>query len=202
LAVFTETHLRWFTVCVLLFHVANGAMFSLAVNALVAKMAERIPLTVSAAILVSQVIVAIVSTRLGREADQFGRRPLLLLGFAVLPIRGVVLAMLPGAVPLVCAAALDGISGAVMGIMIPLVSADLTCHTGRLSLAIGSLGLAAGIGATASTTIGAWLASRTGTPFTLLDLSLVGACALGLLWVLPETRPPRLAVGSGHVVQK
>lgn len=159
-ALYTEAHLHWFALCILLFHVANAVMLSLAVNALAARRAGQIGVAVSAAILVSQVVVAILSARFGREAQQRGRRPLLLLGFAVLPIRGLVLAILPGVIPLVCAEALDGIIGAVMGIMVPLVSADLTCRTGFLNMAIGSLGFAAGIGATVSTALGAWLADR------------------------------------------
>lgn len=201
-AMYTEAHLHWFALCILLFQFANAAMLSLAVNALAARGAGRIGLTVSAAILVSQVVVAILSARLGREAEQRGRRPLLLLGFAVLPIRGLLLAMFPGAAALVCGQALDGISGAVMGIMVPLVSADLTRRTGFLSLAIGSLGLAAGIGATGSTAMGAWLADRAGTPIALLALSLVGCCALGLLWTLPETRPLRLADEPDHIARE
>jgi hypothetical protein len=124
-----EAHLHRFALCILLFQFANAAMLSLAVKALAARGAGRIGLTVSAAILVSQAVVAILSARLGREAEQRGRRPLL-LGYAVLPIRGLLLAMLPGAVTQVCAQALDGISGAVIGIMVPLVSADLTRRTG------------------------------------------------------------------------
>jgi hypothetical protein len=53
------------------------------------------PLTLSAAILISQVVVAVLSARLGRDAERRGRRPLLPLGFAALPLRGLLLAMLP-----------------------------------------------------------------------------------------------------------
>jgi MFS family permease len=201
-ALYMEAHLHRFASCVLLFHFANAAMLSLAVNALAARGAGMSGLTVSAAILVSQVVVAIMSASLGHKAEQSGRRPLLLLGFAVLPIRGLLLAMFPGAIVLVCTQALDGISGAVMGIMVPLVSADLTRRTGFLSLAIGSLGLAAGVGATASTAVGAWIAHRAGTPIALLALSLVGFGSLALVWVLPETRPPRPADGPDHVASE
>ena len=58
--------------------------------------------------------------------------------------------------------ALDGISAMVFGLMLPLIAADLTRRTGFLNLAIGSLGLAAGLGAMFSTTAAGWIADRSG----------------------------------------
>ena len=37
---------------------------------------------------------------------------------------------------------LDGVSGTVLGLMVPLIAADLTQKTGHLNLAIGAFGLA------------------------------------------------------------
>jgi MFS family permease len=184
-----ETHLHWFTLCTLLFHVGSAGMLPLAVNALSIRDRRKTELAVSAAILASQVVVAFLSARLGRDAECRGRRPLLLLGFAVLPVRGLLLAMFPGALPLICGQALSGVSGAVMSIMMPLVSADLTRRTGFLSLAIGLLGLAAGVGAAISTFLGGWLADHLGTAMALLILSMIGLGAFVLLClVMPETR--------------
>ena len=187
--IYLHMHLHGFAVCVLLFAVANAAMLVLAVNALAARH-ESNGFTVSGAILVSQLVAAALSPALGRAAERHGRRPILLLGFAALPLRGLLLAVVPGSWPLVAVQALDGVSGAVMGIMIPLIAADLTRRTAFLNLAINSLALASGLGATVSTLAGGWLADRLGVTPALLCLAAIGLLATALVWrILPETRP-------------
>ena len=69
---------------------------------------------------------------------------------------------------------LDGVSATVFGLIMPLIAADLTRRTGYLNLAIGALGLAAGLGATASTTAAGWVADLFGPPAAFLGLALIG----------------------------
>jgi predicted MFS family arabinose efflux permease len=72
----------------------------------------------------------------------------------------------------------------------PLIAADLTQRNGYLNLAMGSFLLAAGLGATASTTAAGWLADEFGASVAFLGLALIGAVALLLVWrLMPETRP-------------
>jgi MFS family permease len=100
--------------------------------------------------------------------------------------------MLPGDVPLVVFQTLDGVSAAVLGLMIPLIAADLTKRTGFLNLAIGALGLASGLGATLSTVAAGWIGDRFGDALVFLVMAAVGAAAVLLLWAaMPETRPAR-----------
>lgn len=184
---FTSLHV--FAVCMVLFSLGNAAMLPLALNGL-AKRSGDVGLVVSAAIVVPQVISALIAPWIGGAAQRFGRRPLLLAGFLVLPLRGLLLATQPDAVPLALMQSLDGVSAAVFGIMIPLVAADLTSQTGYLNLAMNSLGLAANIGATFSTTLGGLVADQLGIPAALVGLSLFGVAATLLVWkALPETRP-------------
>jgi predicted MFS family arabinose efflux permease len=86
--------------------------------------------------------------------------------------------------------ALDGVSGAVFGLMIPLIAADLTRKSGYLNLAISSLNLAIGLGAMFSTTLAGWVADTLGAPAAFLGLTIVGFAAVAVLWALmPETKP-------------
>ena len=81
-------------------------------------------------------------------------------------------------------------SATILGLAMPLIAADLTQRTGYLNLAIGSLGLAGGLGATASTTIAGWIADTLGAPAAFFGLALVGLVALAMVWrLMPETRP-------------
>ena len=85
---------------------------------------------------------------------------------------------------------LDGISAAALGVLMPLVAADITRRSGGFSAALGVLGLAAGGGATLSTWLGGLVADHYGTAAALLCLAGAGAAAAAGLLALPETRPP------------
>jgi MFS family permease len=189
--IYRLTSLHVFAACTILFSLSNAAMLPLALNAL-ARRSGDVGLVVSAAIVVPQIVAALIAPRIGAAAQRFGRRPVLLAGFLVLPLRGLLLATQPGALPLAALQALDGVSAAVFGIMVPLIAADVTRRTGYLNLAISSIGLAANIGATFSTTLGGLVADRFGISAALLGLAAIGFAATFLLWAaLPETRPAR-----------
>src|SRR6185437_8788209 len=93
---------------------------------------------------------------------------------------------------------LSGLTAAVVGIMVPLVIADVTRGTGRYNLAQGAAGTATGIGAALSTVIAGYVAQSFGYAIGFGGLAAVGAAGLGTLyWFLPETRPPDDHAGSG-----
>jgi MFS family permease len=191
--IFREPALHVFAVCAVLFHLANAAMLPLALNEL-AKRTPATGLVVSAAIIVPQMIVAAVSPWAGRMAQTLGRRPVLLAGFAALPVRGLLFALLiwsgPSGLPLVAIQVLDGVSAAVFGLALPLIAADATRRTGYLNLAIGSLGLAASLGATASTSLAGVVTDAFSAPTAFIGLAAMGAAAwLVILLAMPETQP-------------
>ena len=186
--VFFELHMHTFAICVALFTLANAAMLPIALNALAARHAAA-GLATTGSIIALQVVVVLFAPWIGRAAERWGRWPVLVAGFAALPLRGVLFATLPAAGPLIAIELLDGVSAAVMGIMIPLIAADLTRKTGFLNLAIGSFGLASSLGATFSTTLAGWIADRFGLRIAFLALAAAGGLALlVVLLIMPETR--------------
>ena len=190
---YREPGLHAFFLCAILFHASNAAMLTIALNAL-ANQVSNTGAVVSAAILVPQLVAAAISPYVGGLAQKLGRRPVLLGGFAALPLRGLLFAMLftlhPSAGPLLVFQVLDGVSATVFGLMVPLVSADVTRRSGYLNLAIGSVGLAVGLGATISTALAGWMADAAGVPAALLGLAAIGAAAVMLVWwMMPETHP-------------
>jgi MFS family permease len=175
--------------CIALFHLANAAMLPLVSGMITMRSSNWATVLVAACIVVPQLVVAAFSPRVGRAASQWGRRPLLLMAFAVLPLRGILLAIVTQPFLLSLVQALDGISAAVLGVLVPVVVADLTRNTGRFNLAQGVVGTGVGIGAALSTTIAGYLADHFGGEAALLGLSAVGACGLLLLATrMPETR--------------
>ncbi len=177
-----------FALCVVLFHLANAAMLPLVAGEITKSLGSRASLVIAACIVLPQAIVALASPFVGRAADRWGRRPVLLAAFLALPLRALLLAVVQQPVPLIVVQMLDGISAAGFGVMLPLVAADLTRGTNRFTLCIGAFGLAAGLGSTVSTALAGGIADRSGVPAALLALAGAGGLAVLLLLAMPETR--------------
>jgi MFS family permease len=179
-----------FAGCVFLFQMANASMLPLAGEALAYSKDAFSSLIVSALIMVPQVIVAIMAPWAGRRANTWGRRPLLLVGFAALPIRALVFAWTTNPTILIAAQILDGVSGTMLGVLTALIVADLTMGTGRFNLAQGFVGTMSGIGASLSTTLSGLVAGSLGRAPGFLGIAAIALAAVLLLWLrMPETNP-------------
>jgi MFS family permease len=181
-----------FAASILLFHFSNAAMLPLLGSDLTMRSSSWASALVAACIIAPQLVVAGLSPTVGQLAQSWGRRPLLLIGFAALALRGGLLAWTTDPYTLVAVQALDGISGAVLGVLVPLVLADISRGTGRFNLAQGVVGCATGIGAALSTIGGGYLADRFGTSLAFAGLAGLAVVALAFVAAsLPETRPAR-----------
>jgi MFS family permease len=179
-----------FAACLFLFQLANAAMLPVVGAALVYDGESRSSLIVAALIMLPQIVVALLAPWVGRQARSWGRRPLLLIGFGVLPIRALLFALIEDPLFLVGFQLLDGISGAIIGVLTILVTADITHGSGRFNLAQGIIGTASGIGAALSTALFGLVAAnfdRTATFLSMAAVALLGASIMSLL--MPETRP-------------
>jgi MFS family permease len=185
-----DRRLLIFAVCVMLFHLSNAAMLPLAGSAVTMRAGHFANLIIAACIVVPQAFVALLSPWVGRAAAKFGRKRMLLLGWGALPVRGLLLAVLPGSWPLVAGQAISGLSAAVFGVLLPLLAADLTVGTSHFNLCMGILGLALYLGAAVSTTLSGGIADSAGVPAAFLVLAGVGALGFLMVWlVMPETKP-------------
>jgi MFS family permease len=91
---------------------------------------------------------------------------------------------------------LDGITAASLGIMVPLMIADVSRGTGHFNFAQGVVGTAVGIGASISPTLAGYLSDHFSSQIAFMGLSGIAACGLLAVWLfLPETRPPEEAPG-------
>ena len=179
-----------FAGCLLLFHLANAAMLPLMGSVVTMRSAQWATLLIAACIVVPQLLVAASSPWIGRRAQIWGRRPMLLIGFAALPIRGILFASVTNPQLLVVVQLLDGVTAAVLSVMVPLVVADLTRGTGHFNLGQGIVGTFIGIGASLSTTIAGYMSDHLGSPAAFAGLATIAFLGLVVLWFLmPETRP-------------
>jgi MFS family permease len=185
----TDRRLIAFAACAVLFHLANAAMLPIAAAAVTKRAGSEAGLIIAACIVGPQLITALLSPWVGRAAEAWGRRPVLLLGFSSLPIRGILLACVADPYPIIAIQLFDGFSASAFGVLFPLIVADVTRETGHYTTSLGLVGLAIGGGATLSTTVAGLVADHVGVGAAFLSLAAVGMCATALVWTLmPETR--------------
>lgn len=185
-----------FAVCLFLFQLSNASILPLAGEALIYQGESRSSLIVSALIVLPQIVVAALAPWIGRAAKNLGRRPLLLIGLGALPVRAVLFALFSEPLALLASQLLDGVSGAVVGVLTALVIADLTNGTGRFNLAQGLVGTASGVGASLSTTLFGIIAANYGRTIVFLSIAVSALAAVLILWLfMPETRPATKPVG-------
>jgi MFS family permease len=178
-----------FAACAMLFTLGNAAMLPLVGSTLTRTVGDAASLVIAACIVLPQFVVAAVSPAIGRLAEDRGRRLVLVLGFCTLPVRGCVFAVTNDPVLIVLAQFLDGIAGACLGVLVPLVTSDVAGRSGHFNLALGLVGLAIGIGATLSTGLTGSVADRWGEATAYAGLAAVGMMATAVAWAaMPETK--------------
>jgi MFS family permease len=192
--VLADRRLLIFSACAMLFTFANAPMLMLMSGIMTAKVGNP-SLLVAACIVLPQIIVALASPAVGRLAQSRGRRIVLLIGFCMLPLRGLLFATSNNPTLVVAVQALDGIGAACFGIMVPLIVSDVAARSGHFNLSLGLVGFAIGIGSTLSTPAAGWLADHFGARLAFFALTAAGIIAVLLvLFAMPETRPTPDAV--------
>ena len=176
---------------IMVFQLANAAMLPILAGILAKRDPETAALVLSICILVPQFVVVAIAPWIGVTAQSWGRRPLLLLTFVALSARGAIFAVTSDPYLLVAAQLLDGVSAASLGVLVPLIIADVTRGSGHFNFAQGLIGAAVGIGASFSTTLAGFIADTSGATIAFLLLACVGVMGLVFVFtIVPETRGP------------
>ncbi len=179
-----------FAVVVVLFHLANAAMLPL-VGQKLALQDNKLGTTLMAACIVgAQIVMVPMAMLVGARADRWGRKPLFLAGFLVLPLRGCLYTLSDNPFWLLAVQTLDGVGAGIFGAVFPIVVADLMRGTGRFNVAQGAILTAQGIGAALSTTLAGLVVVHAG--YNAAFLTLAGVASLGVLvffFGMPETLP-------------
>jgi MFS family permease len=177
-----------FAACAMLFHMANAAMLPLVGQKLALQDRNSGTSLMSACIVSAQVVMVPMALLVGAKADAWGRKPLFLAGFLILPIRGFLYTLSDDRFWLVGVQLLDGVGAGIYGAIFPVVVADLMRGTGRFNVAQGAVITAQGIGAALSTTLAVAVVVYAGYSAAFLTLAAVAAGGLLLfLFAMPET---------------
>jgi MFS family permease len=177
-----------FLVAAFLFHLGNAAMLPQLGEMLAKGKPQTAAPFMSACIIVTQLVIAANAGWIGQAAGRIGRKPLLLVGYGVLPVRGVLYTLTHFTPALIAIQLLDGVANAIFGVVSILVITDLTRGTGRFNLAAGALAAMVGLGAAFSNAVGGEMVKHFSFNGSFLGLAGIAAVAVGVLaFGMPET---------------
>jgi MFS family permease len=177
-----------FGLCVMLFHLANAALLPLVGQKLAAAYPKEATAMMSACIVAAQAVMLPIALLVGRTADSWGRKPLFLVGFAVLPLRAVLYTLSDNSAWLIGVQVLDGVGAGIFGALTPLVIADIMRGTGRYNLAQGAIATVQGIGASLSGLAAGVIVDHFGYGAAFLSAGAAAAVALAVFALqMPET---------------
>lgn len=188
-----------FIASAVLFHLANAAMLPLVGQKSGDGLKAGAAVVMSACIIAAQVVMVPVALAASRLAATWGRKPVFLLGFAVLPVRGLLYCLSVNPVYLVAVQLLDGIGAGIFGVVSVLVIADITRGTGRFNLTQGVLATATGLGAGLSNVLAGFVVKEAG--FDAGFVMLAAIAAVGTLFfalAMPETMPAERSVRNAR----
>jgi MFS family permease len=181
-----------FTAALVLFQLADASMLPLIGENVAATIPTASSVWMSGLIIVPQLVVAAFAPWVGYHSEKRGRKPLLLIGFAAEPLRAAILAFTGNYSLLIVAQLLNGVSGAVIGVLTVLVITDLTAGTGRFNLAQGAVGAMIGVAASVSTLATGFLFQGIGNFGGFIAIAAVAGAATALIWVfISETKPSK-----------
>ena len=187
---FRDRRIVTFIASAVLFHLANAAMLPLVGQKSGDGLKAGAPVLMSACIITAQVVMVPVALAASRLAASWGRKPVFLVGFAVLPIRGLLYCLSVNPYYLVAVQLLDGIGAGIFGVVSVLVVADLTKGTGRFNLTQGALATATGVGAGLSNLLAGFVVKEAGFDAGFVMLAAIaGAATLFFAVAMPETMP-------------
>jgi MFS family permease len=197
-SLFRSRPLVIFGVCVVLFHFANAPLLPLVGQKLAAAHQKEATAMMSACIVGAQAVMLPIAMLVGRTADKWGRKPLFLVGFGILPVRAFLYTLSDDSAWLLSVQLLDGVGAGIFGALTPLVIADIMRGTGRYNLAQGAIATALGIGASTSGLVAGVIVDHFGygTAFLSLGGAALVAVIVFAVW-MPETRTlPPLDTGA------
>ncbi len=178
-----------FALCIALFHFANAAMLPLVGQKLALANKGQETALMSACVIAAQVVMLPMALLVGRKAEEWGRKPICLAAFGVLPIRGILYTFSDDRWWLIGVQLLDGVGAGILSALVPLMLADLMRGTGRYNVSQGVIATTQGIGASLSNMVAGLIVVSAGYSAAFLILAGVALAAfLILLLAMPETR--------------
>jgi MFS family permease len=189
-ALFGDRRLLIFAAAMVAFHLANAAMLPLVGQVLALQNKDVGTALMATCVVAAQAVMVPMAYLAGAKADSWGRKPIFLVGFAVLMARGFLYTLSDNSYWLVGVQVLDGVGAGIFGALFPLVVQDLTHGTGRFNVSLGAVTAAWGVGAALSNIVAGWIVVVAGYHAAFSSLGALAGVGLALyLAAMPETGP-------------
>ena len=186
-----------FGVCAFFFHFANAPLLPLVGQKLALQFPEEATAMLSFCMVVAQGVMLPIALIVGWRADRWGRRPIFLIAFLVLPIRAALYTLSDNAFWLLGVQLLDGVGAGIYQALTPLVIADVMRGTGRYNLAFGAIATTQGVGASISALSSGEVTDHFGYSASFLFLAAAASIAsVAFALFMPETRNGGAGVGE------
>ncbi|HIE5096442.1 TPA: MFS transporter [Stenotrophomonas maltophilia] len=173
--------------CCALFHLANAAMLPLVGQKLALSNPTLATTLTASCIVAAQLVMIPMAWLVGARADRWGRRPLLLAGFLILPIRAELYPLSDAPAWLLGVQLLDGVGAGIFGALLPVIVSDLTEGTGRFNVTLAAVSTVFGLGAALSPGLAGLVVQFKGYDAAFLALAVIAAGAFLLALHVPET---------------
>jgi MFS family permease len=179
-----------------LFHLGNAAMLPLYGMAMTLHGDGNPAALVGTTIVIAQTTMIATSLYAMYAAQRRGYWFVMLVSFAILPVRGLLAAHLSGSWGVFPVQILDGVGAGLQSVAVPGLVARILDGTGRINVGQGAVMTAQGVGAAFSPVVGGWIAQWSGYGAAFLVL---GALAVGslVIWVLGRAQVRAVQTG-GH----
>jgi MFS family permease len=177
-----------FSLCAMLFHFANAPLLPLVGQKLAYANPKLASAMMSFCIIAAQIIMLPIALFIGKKADVWGRKPILLVAFLVLPLRAFLYTFSNDTYWLIGVQLLDGVGAGIFGALTPLVIADMTRGTSHFNLAQGAVATVQGVGAAISALFAGMIVDRLGYNAAFISLGIAALVALVIFCLsMPET---------------
>ena len=180
-----------FVFCLMLFQFADASTVLLSQEIGKSKAANA-SLQISGLIISTQLVVMLLAPWVGYLSEEYGRKPLLLLGFGVEVMRSVLLAVTTDYSFMLVGQVLDGVTSAIVEVLAIVIITDLTARTGRFNLVGGAVTMLSGIASSLSVAASGFIFGAVGHAPTFMLFAVIAGLSTILAWLLlPETKPAK-----------
>lgn len=171
---------------VVLFHLANAPVMPL-VGLYIARLGGT-NTQVACVVLTAQAVMVPVAWLAGRLGERWGRKPVLAIGFLVLPVRILLYSLTNSPWILVALQTLDGIGAGIYGVIVVAMCADLTRGTGRFNALQGLIATALSAGGVIGPFLAGFVVQYLGFAAAFYLFTAIAALgALVFVLFMPET---------------
>jgi MFS family permease len=138
-SVIFDKNILLFTIAVVLFYLANGALFPLLGQKLSIGRSEASTLYTAAGIVIAELVMVPVASLTGITASTRNRKYIYAIAFIILPIRAFLYTVTDNSNLLLSIQMLDGAAAGISGVISVIMISDLTRGTGRFNFMQGAV---------------------------------------------------------------